>query len=89
MILVTTAGKVGAEAARLLREQDTLVRVLVRDPGKMAAKAGVRAVVMTHLGPSVDPNDNYQRYVDEFIRWAAAGVKNGPKGLQAANVTRI
>ncbi len=23
---------------------------------------------------------NYQRYVDEFIRWAAAGVKNGPKG---------
>jgi AMP nucleosidase len=23
---------------------------------------------------------NYQRYVDEFIRWAAAGVANGPKG---------
>ncbi|MBI3438744.1 MAG: AMP nucleosidase [Proteobacteria bacterium] len=23
---------------------------------------------------------NYQRYVDEFIRWAAAGVKDGPKG---------
>lgn len=23
---------------------------------------------------------NYQRYVDEFIRWAAEGVKNGPKG---------
>ena len=39
MILVTTAGKVGAEAARLLREQDTPVRVLVRDPGKAAAKA--------------------------------------------------
>lgn len=23
---------------------------------------------------------NYQRYVDEFVRWAAAGVANGPKG---------
>jgi AMP nucleosidase len=23
---------------------------------------------------------NYQRYVDEFVRWAAAGVTNGPKG---------
>jgi AMP nucleosidase len=23
---------------------------------------------------------NYQRYVDEFVRWAAEGVKNGPKG---------
>jgi uncharacterized protein YbjT (DUF2867 family) len=39
MILVTTAGKVGAEAVRLLREQDVSVRVLVRDPGKDAPKA--------------------------------------------------
>ncbi len=39
MILVTTAGKVGAEAARLLSEQDVPVRVLVRDPGKATAKA--------------------------------------------------
>jgi uncharacterized protein YbjT (DUF2867 family) len=39
VILVTTAGKVGAEAARLLLEQDTPVRVLVRDPGQAAAKA--------------------------------------------------
>ncbi len=23
---------------------------------------------------------NYQRYVDEFVRWAAEGVKHGPKG---------
>ncbi len=23
---------------------------------------------------------NYQRYVEEFVRWAAEGVKNGPKG---------
>ena len=39
MILVTTAGKVGAEAARLLREQDVPVRVLVRNPAKETAKA--------------------------------------------------
>jgi uncharacterized protein YbjT (DUF2867 family) len=39
VILVTTAGKVGAEAARLLREQDVPVRVLVRDPDKAATKA--------------------------------------------------
>jgi uncharacterized protein YbjT (DUF2867 family) len=39
VILVTTAGKVGAEAARLLREQGVPVRVLVRDPGKATARA--------------------------------------------------
>jgi uncharacterized protein YbjT (DUF2867 family) len=39
VILVTTAGKVGAEAARLLSDQGEPVRVLVRDPGKVAAKA--------------------------------------------------
>jgi uncharacterized protein YbjT (DUF2867 family) len=39
VILVTTAGKVGAEAARLLREQDVPVRVLVRGPDKATARA--------------------------------------------------
>jgi uncharacterized protein YbjT (DUF2867 family) len=39
VILVTTAGKVSAEAARLLRERDVPVRVLVRDPAKATAKA--------------------------------------------------
>ena len=39
MILVTTAGKVGSETARLLRERDVPVRVLVRDPAKAAARA--------------------------------------------------
>jgi len=32
--------------------------------GKMAAKAGVKTVVLTHLGPTVDPQDDYQRYLD-------------------------
>ena len=39
MILVTTAGKVGSETARLLRDRDVPVRVLVRDPAKAAALA--------------------------------------------------
>jgi uncharacterized protein YbjT (DUF2867 family) len=48
MILVTTAGKVGAETARLLRKQDVPVRVLVRDPAKAVprqlAQAGAEIV---------------------------------------------
>jgi uncharacterized protein YbjT (DUF2867 family) len=36
MILVTTAGKVGAETARLLAQRGEPVRVLVRDPAKAA-----------------------------------------------------
>jgi uncharacterized protein YbjT (DUF2867 family) len=39
MILVTTAGKVGSGTARLLRERDVPVRVLVRDPAKATARA--------------------------------------------------
>jgi len=39
VILVTTAGKVGTEAARLLREQDVPVRALVRDPDKATPRA--------------------------------------------------
>jgi uncharacterized protein YbjT (DUF2867 family) len=43
MILITTAGKVGTEAARLLAQRGEPVRVLVRDPSKAAvlARAGV------------------------------------------------
>ena len=39
MILVTTAGKVGSETARLLRERDVPVRVLARDPAKATVRA--------------------------------------------------
>ena len=37
MILITTAGKVGSEAARLLTQRHESVRVLVRNPEKTAA----------------------------------------------------
>jgi ribonuclease BN (tRNA processing enzyme) len=39
------------------------------DVGKMAAKAGVKTIVMTHLGPTVTPNDDYQRYIDEAKKY--------------------
>ena len=45
MILVTTAGKVGSEAARLLRERDVPVRVLARDPAKVMTLADAGAEV--------------------------------------------
>jgi uncharacterized protein YbjT (DUF2867 family) len=43
VILVTTAGKVGSAAARLIAQRDVPVRVLVRHPEKAAdlAQAGV------------------------------------------------
>jgi uncharacterized protein YbjT (DUF2867 family) len=46
MILVTTAGKVGSEAVRLLTQRQTPVRVLVRDPAKakVLADAGAHVV---------------------------------------------
>jgi uncharacterized protein YbjT (DUF2867 family) len=47
VILVTTAGKVGGEAARLLAQRGLPVRVLVRDPakGKALADAGAEIAV--------------------------------------------
>jgi uncharacterized protein YbjT (DUF2867 family) len=39
MILITTAGKIGAEASRLLAQRGAPVRVLVRNPEKVAALA--------------------------------------------------
>jgi uncharacterized protein YbjT (DUF2867 family) len=45
MILVTTAGKVGSEAVRLLRQRDLPVRVLVRDPAKVKGLADAGAEI--------------------------------------------
>jgi ribonuclease BN (tRNA processing enzyme) len=38
--------------------------VTPEDIGKMATKAGVKSVVLTHLSPTVDPEDDYKRYAD-------------------------
>jgi len=45
MILVTTAGKVGSETARLLAQREVPVRVLVRDPDKAKALADAGAEI--------------------------------------------
>ncbi len=47
MILVTTAGKVGGEASRLLAERGEPVRVLVRDPAKapVLQQAGIQVAI--------------------------------------------
>ena len=55
MILVTTAGNVGAEAARLLREQKVPVRVLVRDPAKAVPRALARAGAEIAAGDLAEP----------------------------------
>jgi uncharacterized protein YbjT (DUF2867 family) len=57
MILVTTAGKVGSETVRLLRQKDLPVRVLVRDPEKVKSLAAIGAeIVVGDLDslPSID-----------------------------------
>jgi hypothetical protein len=43
MVLVTTAGEAGTEAALLLSRQDVHVRVLIRHPEKATALADVSA----------------------------------------------
>ena len=45
MILVTTVGKVGSEAVRLLRQREMPVRALVRDPKKAEALAEAGAEI--------------------------------------------
>jgi ribonuclease BN (tRNA processing enzyme) len=61
----------GAWQAKTQAEQEGFIRhmheehVTPQDVGKMAQKAGVKAVVMTHLGPTVDANETYQHYADE------------------------
>ena len=46
MILITTAGKVGTEAALQLRQQEVPVRVLARDPEKAKALADAGAEIV-------------------------------------------
>ena len=45
-----------------------------KDVGEMATKAGIKTIVMTHLGPSVRPNDDYQRFVDEAKKYFSGQV---------------
>lgn len=42
--------------------------------GKMAAKAGVKMIVLSHLLPSANPDDDYQRYVDATRKYFSGRV---------------
>lgn len=61
-------------------EQEGLVRhmegelITPQAVGQMAAAAGVKSVVMTHLGPTIDPEDDYRRYVDDVRKFYAGPV---------------
>jgi uncharacterized protein YbjT (DUF2867 family) len=73
VILVTTAGKVGAETARLLREQDMPVRVLVRDPAKAAAK------VLAEAGAEIAAGDlDVPASIDDAMTGVSAVVLVSP-----------
>lgn len=65
MIFVTTAGKVGSAAARLIAERDVPVRVLVRHPEKQAEKVAP----LTQAGVEVFPGDlDSPESIDQAMR---------------------
>ena len=73
MILVTTAGKVGAETARLLRQQDVPVRVLVRDPAKAVSRE------LAQAGAEIVAGDlDVPASIDEAMRGVSAVVLVSP-----------
>lgn len=61
----------GAWQAKTPDEQQGFIRhlkeehLVPEDVGKLATKAGVKTVVLTHLPPTPTPNDDFQRYVAE------------------------
>ena len=42
----------------------TQEHITPEEGGKIAAKAGVKTLVMSHLPPTVNPGDDFQRYVE-------------------------
>jgi Beta-lactamase superfamily domain len=67
----------GAWQAKSESEQEGWLRhmheehVTPEEVGRLAAQAGVKTVVMTHLSPSSDPNDDFARYArckEAFLR---------------------
>jgi ribonuclease BN (tRNA processing enzyme) len=70
----------GAWQKKTAAEQEGMVRHLNRahispeEIGKMATRAGVKSVVLTHLVPTVDPDDDYQRYVETVKKFYAGPV---------------
>jgi ribonuclease BN (tRNA processing enzyme) len=72
--------RTGAWQAKTEAEQKGFIRhmeeehVSPKDVGEMATKAGIKMIVMTHFGPSVRPNDDYQRFADEAKKYFSGQV---------------
>jgi ribonuclease BN (tRNA processing enzyme) len=72
--------RTGAWQAKTEDEQKGWIRhmeeehVSPKDVAEMAAKAGIKTIVMTHLGPSVRPDDDYQRFADEAKKYFSGQV---------------
>jgi ribonuclease BN (tRNA processing enzyme) len=45
-----------------------------KDVAEMAAKAGINTIIMTHLGPSIRSDDDYQRFADEAKKYFSGKV---------------
>jgi ribonuclease BN (tRNA processing enzyme) len=73
--------KNGAWQAKTQAEQDGFIRhmheehVTAEEVAKMATKAGVKTIVMTHFGPSVNPNDDYTRFATEAKKTFSGEIK--------------
>jgi ribonuclease BN (tRNA processing enzyme) len=64
----TWQSKTPDEQAGFLRHMHE-EHVTPEDIGKMAAKASVKAVVMSHIAPTLNPGDDYQRYIEEARKY--------------------
>ena len=62
------------------------------DVGKMASRAGVKAVVLTHIPATTNPNDDYSRYADGVKKLFAGPVLmvgNASVGAAAGATLRL
>jgi ribonuclease BN (tRNA processing enzyme) len=54
-----------AEQQNFLRHM-TEEHITPDEVGKIADRAGVKMVILTHLPPTSDPNDQYQRFIEQI-----------------------
>jgi ribonuclease BN (tRNA processing enzyme) len=62
-----------AEQAAFIRH-DTEEHLTTDEVGKMAARAGVKTVVLTHVGPAEDPKDDFKRYGEQVKKYFSGQV---------------
>jgi ribonuclease BN (tRNA processing enzyme) len=69
----TWDAKTTAEQAAFIRHMKE-EHLTPENVGKMAEKAGVKMVVMTHLGPTIDPERDYPQYVEATKKYYAGPI---------------